>query len=134
MDLKKDEKIHAASAKDAANIDNRVRNGSLVCKARVNFWIDALAFLTFLVTAISGMALMRIHPLEYRTNAAMINGDLLWGLPYLEWMHLHNLIGWTFVALVVVHMVMHWHWIASMLNKRLSPKRNTKHRLKASEN
>jgi len=115
---------------DTALGGNRARKRSAIRKASINFWIDALAFLTFMITAVSGMALMRIHPMD-SGELSRLNGELIWGLPYSEWIHLHNLIGWIFVALVAIHLTMHWHWIASMIRKRLSLNRSIGHQLKA---
>ncbi len=89
-------------------------NRSPLCKAGINFWIDALAFLTLLITAVSGMALMRISNGEYDIEVSLLNEQIIWGLSHFEWLHLHNIIGWIFVILMVVHMVMHRRWVAKM--------------------
>jgi len=102
----------ASMKDDAAQKCAPARKRFWLGKARINFWIDAMAFLIFLMCTVSGAALMRIHPGEYNTEAGLLNGELFWGLPSYEWGHLHNLTGWISVALVLVHIVMHWKWIA----------------------
>jgi len=107
-----------ASAKEDAVLDgNHAGKRSVPRKASTNFRIDALAFLTLLITTVSGMALMRIHPGEHNTQIGLLNERTIWGLSIFEWQHLHNIIGWLFVALVVIHLVMHRRWIASMLSR-----------------
>ena len=71
-----------------------------ITQTGINFWIDALAFLSFTICAISGYALMK--------------GDHMWG-------HLHNLAGWILVALVIVHLITHRSWISSMISKPIRP-------------
>jgi hypothetical protein len=81
-------------------------------KAYINFWIDAAAFLAFFICTVSGAALMRISHRAHHgiddTGAGLLNSELFWGLPGYEWAHLHNLTGWIFVALIIVHIAMHW--------------------------
>ncbi len=88
--------------------------GSPLRKAGINFWIDALAFLTLLITAVSGMALMRISHGEHDAEVNLLNEQIIWGLSHFEWLHIHNIIGWIFVIIAVVHMVMHRRWVARM--------------------
>jgi hypothetical protein len=66
----------------------------------MNFWIDALAFISFVVCTITGYAMME--------------GEHMWG-------HLHNLAGWILVALILVHMVIHRSWISIMMSKSVRP-------------
>jgi hypothetical protein len=80
-------------------------------KAYINFWIDAAAFLTFAICTVSGAALLRVshraHHSIYNTGAGLPS-EFFWGLPGYEWAHLHNLTGWILVALIIVHIAMHW--------------------------
>lgn len=105
----------SASMKDdavqkCAPAKNKFRPG----KARINFWIDAVAFLIFLICTISGAALMRMQRDGYNAEAGFLNEELFWGLPSYEWGNLHNLTGWISVALVLIHIIMHWRWIIKM--------------------
>lgn len=91
--------------------DNKTAKRSRHFKAGVNFWVDVLAFLTFVICAVSGWALMAIHPIDYSVEMGLLNSDMLWGISRFEWLHIHNIIGWIFVALVVAHLAMHWRWV-----------------------
>jgi cytochrome b561 len=89
-----------------------VKNRFVPGKAYINFWIDFIAFLSFIICTVSGAALMRMqhgafHSSGY-TRAGLLNDELFWGLPGYEWAHLHNLTGWILVALIILHIAMHW--------------------------
>ena len=99
------------------------RRRSWLGKAGIKFLIDALAFLTFLVCTLTGWVLMALRPGEDGPRMGLLNAELFWGIPHFEWANLHNLIGWIFVALVAVHLIMHWHWFAGMCFSALCPGR-----------
>ncbi len=116
---------------DNAEIDNEaidsaalegalVRKKSKRCKAGFNFWIDVLALLTFLISAISGLALM--HPGSHSLAIGSPTGDALLGLSRFEWQHLHTQFSLIFVALVAIHLIMHRRWFASKLSRRMTSK------------
>lgn len=118
MNIYVDKKTSVTPAKDDAALDgNRPGKSPVSHKAYTNFRIDALAFLTFLITTVSGMALMRIHPNERNTQVGLPNEQIIWGLSIFEWQHLHTIIGWIFVALVAIHLITHRRWVASMLSR-----------------
>ncbi len=113
-----DKKASVIPAKDDAAPDgNRPGKSPVSHKAGSNFRIDVLAFLTFLITTASGMALMRIHPNEHSAQVGLLNEQIIWGLSIFEWQHLHTIIGWIFVALVAIHLITHRRWVASMLHR-----------------
>lgn len=97
-----------------------------ISRTRINFWIDALAFLSFVICAISGFAIMggeHIRPSENGTETELMNADLLWGIAHPVWAHLHNLTGWILVVLVMVHLITHRRWISIMISKSIRPGR-----------
>jgi hypothetical protein len=105
------EKIETAMSEGAACDGAPAKKRSQCFKAGVRFWIDVLAFLTFAICAVSGWVLMAIRPSEHGAQTGLLNTEVLWGIPRYEWMNLHNLIGWIFVALVAVHLASHWRWV-----------------------
>ncbi len=104
-------KIETAKSEGAVHDGTPAKKRSRHFKAGINFWVDVLAFLTFIICAVSGWALMAIRPIDYVDETGLPNSDVLWGISHFEWLHLHNIIGWIFVALVVAHLVMHWRWV-----------------------
>jgi hypothetical protein len=133
MQKRMDAKSSTTASMDSATTDSATMNsagseGTFVKKksrqsrAVFNFWIDLLAFLTFLISTISGLALMRSpggHGPELAdvANVGLPNANLLWGLSRFEWQHLHTQISIICVVLIAVHLVMHWRWIASRLGR-----------------
>lgn len=71
-----------------------------ISRIGINFWIDALAFISFVICTITGYAMME--------------GEHMWG-------KLHNLAGWILVALVILHLISHRSWIATMISKSSQP-------------
>ncbi|VVB64252.1 Uncharacterised protein [uncultured archaeon] len=45
------------------------------------------------------------------------NVDFLWMVSRFEWQHLHTHISLICVALLAVHLAMHWRWITSRLGR-----------------
>jgi hypothetical protein len=93
-------------------------------KNKRNFWIDALAFLIFIICTISGYAIMggeHIRSNENGTETELMNADVFWGIALSIWAHLHLLTGWIVVALVMVHMITHRRWISIMISKYIRP-------------
>ncbi len=104
-------RIETVKREGIAHDGSPAKKRSQLGKAGINFWIDILAFLTFLICTVSGWALMAIRPGEHGAQTGLLSSEVLWGISRFEWMNLHNLIGWIFVALVAVHLVMHWRWV-----------------------
>jgi len=114
------------TARDYAAKDSAKFKGALVekksgrSKAVFNFWIDVLAFLTFLISTISGLALM--HPGSHSLAIGSSTGDALLGLSRFEWQHLHTQFSLIFVAMIAIHLIMHRRWFASKLSRRMTSK------------
>lgn len=125
MEIRMDANSSTNAPIDSATTDSAAFEGAFVKKksgrgrAGFNFWIDVLAFLTFLISTISGVVLM--HPGSHGAEMGPPNGDILWGLSRFEWQHLHTQISLIFVALIAVHFAMHWRWVASRLGRLCLP-------------
>jgi len=101
------------------NVIKKVKN-DMSRRARINFLIDTLAFLSFAVCAISGYAIMggeHVPPGENGTETELMNADIFWGIALREWAHIHLLTGWILVALVLMHMITHRRWISVMISR-----------------
>jgi hypothetical protein len=100
--------------------------GSRISRAGMNFWIDVIAFLIFVICAISGYAIMEgehIRPSENSAETELINANAFWGIGLFIWAHLHNFTGWMLVALVIVHLITHRRWISMMISRSIRPGR-----------
>jgi uncharacterized metal-binding protein len=90
-----------------------------VKRRKVNFWLDLAAFAAFLVLAGSG-AVLRWGLPPGRGRRLGVEPLLLgWGRH--DWRDLHLWVAIAFVALVAVHLVLHWSWIRANLFPRRAP-------------
>jgi hypothetical protein len=94
-----------------------------ISRAGINFWIDALAFLAFVICTVSGWTLMDVSPGENGAETGLMSAEILWGLTRFEWEHLHNHSGWIFVALVIMHLIIHWRWVSRTISGSIRPGR-----------
>ncbi len=81
-----------------------------------NYVVDFFIFLCFIVTTVTGMVLFiapRGNRSVYQEFLGTIKGDWVW---------IHEWAGIVMIVLVVVHVVLHWKWIASMTRKILKIK------------
>ena len=93
-------------------------------KAKLNLVIDGLLFLN--AAAIAGIGLLVKYVLVPGFREWEIYGrnvDLrFWGLDRHEWGAIHYVLGLVFLALLVLHVVLHWGMIVS-ISRKLIPSR-----------
>ena len=100
------------------------KKGIIMKKAKFNLIIDALLLLC--LAAIAGIGLLIKYVLVpgfqrweiYERNV----GLFLWGLDRHQWGTIHFIIGIVFLALLVLHIVLHWRMIVGIY-RRLIPNR-----------
>ena len=78
-------------------------------KRNANLVLNALLYFGFCVLAGTGLLL------EFRLcdNARLT----VWGMDQEDWRDLHELASYLFVAVVVLHLAMHWTWIKVLAAK-----------------
>ena len=79
-------------------------------KQKINYVIDFLALISFLVTAFSGLTIKFFMPSGVRQGRLQ---EFL-GLRKEFWSEIHDWFGIIFIVLVVVHFLLHWDWIVCM--------------------
>ena len=82
-------------------------------KSHLNFYIDVLLYIDMVVIAAIGL-LVKYNLItgEERRARFGINVDQsLWGMDRHQWGHIHLLLGYLFLALTVLHIVLHWRVI-----------------------
>ena len=93
-------------------------------KAKINLIVDSLLFLS--IAAIVGIGLLMKYvlvPGYQRWEMYARNVDLLFrGLDRHDWGAVHYVIGLVFLALLVLHVVLHWGMIIS-ISRKLIPNR-----------
>ncbi len=79
-------------------------------KAKVNYWVDVVTALAFILSAVSGIVFL--FP---------INGSTVLGIAYNIWDQIHTWGSLLMLAGVLVHLILHWKWIVVMTGKILFP-------------
>jgi len=77
---------------------------------RINYVVDFLITISFIVTAITGLILFFFLPSgvkqgSYQTFLGIIKGT---------WSAVHDWSGIIFIILIVLHFILHWNWVVSM--------------------
>lgn len=88
----------------------------MIARQRLNFIIDALMLMLLCAIALPGL-LVKFVLLPGREAWARYDGKvqlLLWGMERHEWGSLHLLLGGAFIAVLVVHIALHWNVLAGM--------------------
>ena len=97
-------------------------------KAKMNYLLDAVIALAFVVSAVTGLAFMAMGSGGYQggRNAGFQTAFL--GVSREAWSDLHTWGSLVMIAGVVIHLVLHWQWIVCMTKKmmRSKPRREEK--------
>ena len=81
-------------------------------KAKLNFIIDAVAFAAFVLLVSTGLLMRYVLPPGSGHFA------LLWGMDRHEWGQIHFWIAVIMIASIILHIILHWRWIVSMIEGR----------------
>jgi len=79
-------------------------------KQKINYVVDFLAFISFVATALSGLAIKLFMPSGVRQGRLQ---EFL-GMEKGIWSEVHDWFGILFIILVLVHFVLHWDWVVCM--------------------
>ncbi len=79
-------------------------------KSKINYIIDFLAGIFFVVSAFSGLAMLIYMPSGVRQGRLQ---EFL-GIQKEAWIGVHNGSSVILVVLVIIHLILHWNWIAHM--------------------
>lgn len=86
--------------------------------ARLNFSLDSLLFAAFALSSLSGLIMWLVLPGGGHRGGRNLVADLaLLGLTRHDWSNLHLWAGLTIIALLVVHLTLHWAWISCMTRR-----------------
>lgn len=81
-------------------------------RTKLNFIIDVVAFVGFIVLTTTGVLMRYILPPgsgRYST---------IWSLDRHEWGGIHFWISFVFFLILALHLVLHWRWIVTVLSRR----------------
>ncbi len=71
-------------------------------KIKLNMWVNIIAFLALIPIIVSSIVL-------FFKLASGINPFL--GMNKALWVKIHNYFGWTFIGLILIHILLHIGWI-----------------------
>src|SRR5690606_34127107 len=80
-----------------------------------NFVIDTGALVSFLVLASTGILMYLVLPAGSGRN-------MVWGLTRHEWGEIHFWVSMFFLAIMGIHLILHWNWITCMVKSRILDK------------
>lgn len=81
-------------------------------RSKLNFIIDNVAFIAFLLLTTTGILLRYILPPGSGKHST------IWNLDRHEWGGIHFWISVTFFSILAIHLFLHWRWIVSLVKGR----------------
>lgn len=87
-------------------------------KARINFALDSIIAVAFLLSALSGI-LLYLFPSGYQGGRNPYYGRQILFLDGHTWSSLHTWVSFVMIAGVLVHLVLHLNWILCMIKNTL---------------
>ena len=96
-------------------------------KARLNYVLDVVIGVAFLLSALTGMAFLLMGEGGYQGGRnPQFQTDLL-GISRATWSDLHALGGLVMITGVVLHLALHWKWILCVTRRMVNvPARQAK--------
>ena len=83
-------------------------------RARVNYYVDIVIGIAFLLVTVSGLFLLFAGSGGYQGGRNPRYAQEFLGVSRLLWKDLHNWGGILMTAGVLLHLVLHWKWIVCM--------------------
>lgn len=79
-------------------------------KAKLNYLVDAVAGVSFLMTAVTGLIIKAFLPPGEGRGGLHAT---LWGYGRHDWGEWHDWFGIIMIIAVAVHFVLHWQWVVA---------------------
>jgi cytochrome b subunit of formate dehydrogenase len=83
-------------------------------RARINYYVDIIIAISFVVVAVSGMILFFAGSGGYQGGRNPRYAREVLGVSRLLWKDLHDWGGIVMLGGVFVHLILHWKWIVCM--------------------
>ncbi|MCA9035812.1 MAG: DUF4405 domain-containing protein [Planctomycetaceae bacterium] len=103
----------AATEHDHEHDDGHKDNGRIP-RAIINFWLDAWLLVNFVLLGVSAVIVQFVFP-----PGIAARGWLLWGMSYGQWCSTQFAMVAMLAVGVLVHIMLHWTWVCSVVAKRL---------------
>jgi hypothetical protein len=89
----------------------------MISKTKLNFVVDAMILMAFLVSVVSGVVLMAMPHGGYQGGRNLAFDATFLFLSRGEWSDLHVWSSLGMIAGIVVHVALHWRWIVCMVKR-----------------
>jgi cytochrome b subunit of formate dehydrogenase len=86
-------------------------------KAKMNYLLDAVIALAFVLSAVTGLAFMAMGSGGFQGGRNAGFETVFLGVSRTAWSDLHTWGSLIMIAGVVIHLVLHWQWIVCMTKK-----------------
>jgi len=98
-------------------------------KTKLNYWLDAVIALAFILSALSGVVFLFAGSGGYQGGRNPGFQTEILGISRAIWSDLHTWVSLVMIAGVVIHLVLHWEWIVCMTRRMLEgPERAARRR------
>ncbi len=77
---------------------------------KTNYAVDFLMVISFIITSVTGLITFFFLPSGIRQGSTQTFLGIIKG----TWSFIHDWNGIVFIALVILHFVLHWDWIVSI--------------------
>jgi hypothetical protein len=91
-------------------------------KVHMNYLLDAVIALAFLMSAFSGVAFIFMGDGGYQGGRNPGFATAFLSIPRTTWSDLHLLTSLVMITGVVVHLILHWKWIVCVTRQMLPAK------------
>ena len=97
----------------------------MVKKAQVNYLLDIVIGIAFVIVAVSGIAFLFMGSGGYQGGSNPNFATEWLSIARSAWSDLHTLSGLVMMAGVGVHLLLHWQWIICMTKQtlKITPRR-----------
>ncbi len=82
-------------------------------KLKINYLVDFIAFISFLVTSVTGLIIFIFLPSGVRQGRLQ---EFI-GITKEVWNFIHIWAGILMLVLVIIHLILHWDWIVFTTKK-----------------
>lgn len=79
-------------------------------KTKVNYFVDVLLIISFIVVAITSVIIFFFLP----SGVRQAGYQTFLGLTKHTWSNIHTIFGFTMIVLSLVHLVLHFKWLTAM--------------------
>jgi quinol-cytochrome oxidoreductase complex cytochrome b subunit len=84
-------------------------------KPKINYVVDVIMAVFFVITAVSGLALFYYYKAD-------VSGPTVLAVSRGTWSFMHNWGGIILIALILLHFIFHWKWLSSMTGSMFGKK------------